>query len=189
VTADNAGRLLLLRHAESRFDAATGDAERGLSTTGLRQAQALVAALSAARPDRLFTSPYRRARDTLQPTAAALRLPVTVEPALRECEFQRTSGERWPAPIARAWAQRATAAVGFEPALQCQRRVVDCLQRLLSDHPQLCLLVASHGNAIALALNYIDATFDFTSWQRMPMPALFEVDFAARVYRGIDLGI
>jgi 2,3-bisphosphoglycerate-dependent phosphoglycerate mutase len=182
-------RLLLLRHAESRFDANTSDAGRGLSERGLRQAQALVTPLRAVRPQRLFASPYRRARDTLEPTAAALHLPVAIEPALRECEFHRAAGERWPAPIERAWAQRDVTVAGCESAAHCQRRVIECLRRLLSEHPQHCLLIASHGNAIALTLNFVDSAFDFAAWKAMPMPALFEVDLAARVYRGIDLGL
>jgi 2,3-bisphosphoglycerate-dependent phosphoglycerate mutase len=183
----DAARLLLLRHAASDFDATLSDAERGLSELGVEQADALVAQLLALQPDRLFASPYRRARDTVLPLANALGLAVTIDPALKECAFQRHVGEAWPAPIRRAWSAPAVGIGGGEAASLCQRRVIDCLTRLRREHPGQCLLVASHGNAIALALNYLDPAFDFDCWQRMPMPALFEVDIAGRAFRSIAL--
>lgn len=183
----DAARLLLLRHAASDFDAALSDAERGLSELGVQQADAIVAPLLALQPDRLFASPYRRAHDTVLPVARALGLAMTIEPALKECAFRCDPGEAWPAPIRRAWSAPAVGIGGGEAASVCQRRVIDCLTRLRAEHPGQCLLVASHGNAIALALNYLDPAFDFDCWQRMPMPALFEVDIAGRAFRSIAL--
>ena len=93
----------------------------------------------------------------------------------------------WPAPIVRAWHAPATAAPGCESAQDCQRRVVNAIDALVRHTDRQCAIVASHGNAIALALNYLDAAFGVESWRAMPMPALFDVDWPRKRYRAIPL--
>ena len=53
------------------------DAHRPLTGRGRQQAEGLVASLREAGPARLLTSPYARCRQTLEPLAQQLALPVT----------------------------------------------------------------------------------------------------------------
>jgi 2,3-bisphosphoglycerate-dependent phosphoglycerate mutase len=179
--------LLLLRHAESRPDHALPEADWPLSERGRRQAQQLIDALSAQHPDHLFASPYRRARDTIAPYAAMSGLPVTLEPALAECRFRSGYASDWPAPIARAWADRTYAGEGCESADACQTRIVAFVDSLVRRHAGRRPLLCSHGNSIGLLLNAIDPAFGFAQWQAMTTPALYEVDLKARDFRAIPL--
>jgi len=179
--------LLLLRHAESRPDHALTEADWPLSERGREQAQRLRDALAAQRPEHLFSSPYRRARDTIAPYAAMAGLTVTVEPAFAECTFRNGYVADWPAPIARAWADRAYTADGCESADACQTRVVAGVEAVVRRHTGRRLLLCSHGNAIGLLLNAIDPAFGFTQWRAMTTPALYEVDLTARDFRAIPL--
>src|SRR5215218_2798151 len=69
-------RVLLLRHAETsapdRFHGAESDI--GLGPTGQLQAEAAAQALRALRPDALYCSAMRRARETAEPIARACGL-------------------------------------------------------------------------------------------------------------------
>lgn len=65
-------RLRLIRHGEAARDAGE-DADPGLSLEGVRQAFALPAAIPDA-PERLVSSPMRRARETAVPLANAFAL-------------------------------------------------------------------------------------------------------------------
>lgn len=78
--------LLLIRHADagSRRDWQGEDLDRVLSKKGRRQAEALIPVVEKYAPVRLLASPYRRCRETLQPAAAALDLPVEVFDDLSE---------------------------------------------------------------------------------------------------------
>ena len=64
-------RLWLVRHAQSAPDKSRPEPEWPLSEVGRRQAEALVPVLKAIGVNRLASSPYRRAIDTLGPFAAA----------------------------------------------------------------------------------------------------------------------
>jgi broad specificity phosphatase PhoE len=87
--------LILLRHGESAFNAAfnasrtdPGIVDAPLTAAGTGQAHAAAAQLetlsATRRLTRIVTSPYARALATAEIAAARLRLPVTVEPLVRE---------------------------------------------------------------------------------------------------------
>ena len=73
--------LWLLRHAAAEDRARSGrDADRPLTDEGRRQARSAGEALRRLEPDvdRVWTSPYRRARETAEAAAAALGLEKTL---------------------------------------------------------------------------------------------------------------
>jgi broad specificity phosphatase PhoE len=78
--------LLLVRHGHAgRRSAFKGDDRlRPLSKRGAAQAVVLVPILSRYRPQRILSSPYLRCRETVEPTAEALSLPVETLDELAE---------------------------------------------------------------------------------------------------------
>ena len=70
--------LYIVRHGEPIYGPDT------LTELGRRQAEALVRRFERSGLDRIFSSPMGRARETAQPTADALDLPVKIEPWMRE---------------------------------------------------------------------------------------------------------
>jgi phosphohistidine phosphatase SixA len=78
--------VFLVRHAKagsrSGFDGP--DDLRPLIKAGRRQAEALVDVLQSATVTRIVSSPYVRCRQTVEPLAESLRLPVDLADALAE---------------------------------------------------------------------------------------------------------
>lgn len=82
--------LYLLRHGSAEAAAGRPDRERALTPEGIRQIQAQAACLRRAglRLDRIYTSPYLRARQTAELVGAELGLTVDVAPVLQcGCAF------------------------------------------------------------------------------------------------------
>ena len=50
---------------------------------------------------------------------------------------------------------------------------------LTSTMPRKTLLVSSHGNAIALFLNYLQPSFGYDDWAAMKNPDLFRIEASA----------
>jgi phosphohistidine phosphatase SixA len=78
--------LYLVRHgkAGSRHDFRGDDRMRPLSPAGYRQAEALVDPLTAGGVKSLISSPFLRCIETLQPTAQAIGVAVSIDGRLAE---------------------------------------------------------------------------------------------------------
>ncbi|MEX2642436.1 MAG: histidine phosphatase family protein [Acetobacterales bacterium] len=104
--------MILVRHCQSEFNAAfsrtrvdPGIADPGLTREGRMQAAGLGQSLAGKGIDRIVTSPYRRALQTAGTIAAALEVPVEINPLVREraafvCDIGTPASELardWPA--------------------------------------------------------------------------------------------
>ena len=78
--------LIILRHASAtpRADYVGEDGKRPLLPEGKKQANELIRLLSAYGPKRVFTSPWRRCRDTISPYARAHRYKIIERGELSE---------------------------------------------------------------------------------------------------------
>jgi phosphohistidine phosphatase SixA len=95
--------IYLVRHAKagSRRDWSADDDLRPLSPVGHRQAERIVDALEHVGATRIISSPFVRCRQTLDPLAQRLRLPLELSDALAEGVsltdtlrfFEKVSGE------------------------------------------------------------------------------------------------
>ena len=85
--------LLLVRHARAgeRSEWQGDDRERPLDRTGIAQAQELVALLESLPVTAVYSSPYRRCVETVEPLASSRTLPIELRDELGE-EQQATAG-------------------------------------------------------------------------------------------------
>ena len=105
VKREDAMTIYLVRHAKagSRRDWSADDDLRPLSPVGHRQAERIADALADVGATRIVSSPFVRCRQTLDPLAQRLRLPLELSDALAEgaslTDTLRLS-RRWPAETA-----------------------------------------------------------------------------------------
>jgi 2,3-bisphosphoglycerate-dependent phosphoglycerate mutase len=172
--------VVLVRHALSVPRVADGPDELGrpLAPEGERQAVELVGTLAEPRPVAIWSSPYRRAVQTIEPTARALDLTVHTDPELREWDDGLPYTDDWEPHYARSWADPSYARPGGESLNQLTTRAVGALRALAGAHAGRRVLVAGHGTFIARALAGFGERVDPAFWQRMPMPAVFRLRFA-----------
>src|SRR3954465_9723042 len=83
--------MILLRHGQSEFNLHFGATRRDpgiidprLTELGHRQAEEAAQQLMGQGIRRIIASPYTRTLQTARPIAAALALPVTIDPIVRE---------------------------------------------------------------------------------------------------------
>jgi len=172
-------RVLLIRHAESQPDAGLAEPDWPLNSTGQQQSKALAGTLQAQGVEVVYSSPYRRAVDTVRPLAAAAGLPISIEDDLRERKLTDGFRADWKTLVEKAWADWSFALPGCESGLDCQARVRACVDRLARENSGRTIALASHGNAIALYLSSLDETFGFKGWKSMKNPDIFLVNYAA----------
>ncbi|HEY8506088.1 MAG TPA: histidine phosphatase family protein [Gemmataceae bacterium] len=148
-------RVWLMRHAETANPAVFHGAESdvGLSTHGLRQAEAAAEHFARLGPDAVVSSAMRRARDTALPIARACGLELEIEPALHERRVGALSGSPlvgaagiWPETL-RRWTAGETgyAPPGAESFDDIRARVLPAWERVVARHAGRSVLVVAHG--------------------------------------------
>ncbi len=105
----------------------------------------------------VFSSPQIRC----QQTAAAIGLPVVVQPALNEIDFGAWTGRRFDDleadPVWRHWNRDRDygQAPDGESAEAAQARAVACVLTLGREHPGGCLVLVTHGDIIKSVLCHV----------------------------------
>ena len=178
--------FILIRHAESPW---SDDDNRPLSAAGLMAAESLPERLAAYPIDAIYSSPYRRSMQTVVPLARRRGLDIREVLELRE----RTLGAYRCASFAEAmeasWSDFDLIHPGGESSRVAQARVRDLIEQLAHRHQSQTVVLATHGNLLALLLNAFDRRVDFDFWKSLAFPDAFELQWlpsGAGVFRRID---
>ena len=167
--------VLLVRHAE-----ATGPLEddtRGLSDAGRVAAAELADELEPYHLSAIYSSPYTRAIQTVEPIARRRGLRILELVDMRERRLASGVVEDWRAELARSYDDPDYAPSGGETGREAQRRAMATLDLLRVRHPDGGrVLVASHGNLISLILRALEPDVGFDFHQAMPNPAIYHLE-------------
>lgn len=159
-------RLLLLRHGQTEMSAQRRYSGRGdpeLTALGLSQAAAVAAAIKTVEDAgdvvAALSSPLRRARQTAEPVAAALGVPVEPHEALLETDFGEWDGltfaearERHPDLHGRWLGDDTVPAPGGESFADVGLRVAALREQLVATYAGQTVLLVSHVTPIKMLL-------------------------------------
>ena len=167
-------RLLLIRHCES----AGQQPGAALTEAGARAAEILARFLSRFPVDRLATSPFLRARQTIAPFAAAAGLPVHADRRLVEQRLAAGPVEHWRDAVRASCRDPDFRLPGGESVRDVLDRGWPALTELLGGRHRLPVAV-THGKFLSVILNSLDAGFGYEAWQALSNPDVFALVDAA----------
>lgn len=168
--------ILLVRHAESDPSSGTDDV-RGLTVAGRDAAEELADELEPYHVSAVYSSPYPRSIQTVEPTARRRGLPVLELVDMRERLLSPSPVDDWLGELSRSFDDPDYAVAGGETSRAAQRRALAVLDLLRVRHPDGGrLVVGSHGNLIALILRALEPAVGFDFHQAMPNPALYHLE-------------
>lgn len=172
--------MILVRHAEPAAPgtAGYGEDDRPLTADGFAAAERLSEALGPEAPAAIYSSPYLRARQTVEPLARSRGLVIEEIADLRERLLSADPLPNWREELSRSWSDFGYAAPGGESGAAAQTRALAVLEQIRRRHRTGTVVVASHGNLIALALNAFVPSIGFDFWAAIPTPAVYRLEFA-----------
>jgi broad specificity phosphatase PhoE len=183
--AVNTVTLHLVRHGETAHNAERRfqHPDTPLSDTGRAQAAAVAEKLAGLDAKVILASDYARAFETANIIATRLRLPVTVEPALRERNFgvlrgqlYADLGEEYVRSVYTGW---DTGIDDGESWADVHARIATLFARLRASPPARELILVTHGGALNVALHCLSgAPVDAFVLQRLENCALRTVELA-----------
>lgn len=162
-------KLILVRHGESSGNRdrifATSPHDLPLTELGYRQANEAAKRIGELfRPELIVTSAYLRASETARIMAGVLRLPLELEPELREREIGSHRGRSYDSFLTEAdydpqhpWAWKPQGGESFEDV---RARVAPILDRLAELHPDREVVVVSHGGVMTALWAHIAGSWD-----------------------------
>ena len=160
--------LILVRHCR-----ATGQEPHApLTDTGRQQSQFLYTFLSVYPIDRITTSQYLRAQQSIQPFATISDLPIHVDPRLNERILSAEPIENWQEVIRDSFDDHDLRAPGGESAREVLGRAWAVLDEILAENYRLPIVV-THGNLMALVLHSLDPSFGFERWKSLSNPDVY----------------
>lgn len=122
--------------------------ERPLSDLGRRQADALADALAGERVDSLYSSPALRSRQTLEPLAGRLGLPIVVVDGIGD-------DETWRPPA--GWKPDRD---GIAVAPYAAGRAMAALWDMQMEHEDGRIVACSHGHVIPALVSFLIAAHE-----------------------------
>jgi len=165
--------IYLVRHAESVYDPNIPEQERILSSEGEKQAKDLIKKLEPLNIEKIYSSPAKRAVDTIAPFAKTVNLEIELIPEFRECTMPPCkSFEEWKRFVKKSWEDFHFKPEGWESNLECQARVCKKIEELGIKDSGKNIIINSHGRVISLFLNKINNSWGFDQWEKLPMPAV-----------------
>jgi broad specificity phosphatase PhoE len=135
--------LLLVRHGETDWNAdgrLQGQTDRPLTDYGRRQSTQLAAKLADEKLEAIYASDLARARETAEIVAERLRLPVMLDPDLREKDWGTWEGL--------TAVERDRVEFVGESTEAHQERTMRALRRIAEHHPGGRILVVTHGGSM-----------------------------------------
>jgi 2,3-bisphosphoglycerate-dependent phosphoglycerate mutase len=175
--------IYLVRHAHAVW---RDDDGRPLSIAGVRAAH-LVADRLALRPIvAVYTSPSRRSVETVERLASRLGIRPAVVPNLRERELPTVPPAEFEALVRQAWRSPDEPPGGGESNVQAQVRGLAVVQTVLTRHAGRQVVLATHGNLLALVLNALDPKCGYEFWRQLSFPDIYQVVFDGSELRGVE---
>lgn len=170
--------IYLVRHAEPDFSV-HDDASRPLTKKGLEDAGRVQAFFSCIPVHAFYSSPYKRAVDTIQGAAEAKGKKIALDPDFRERAVSKEWIDDFDAFARRQWTDFDFRLPHGESLRETEARNIRALSNILERHEGETALVGSHGTAISTILHHYDPSFgydDFKSIQSV-MPFIVLMTF------------
>jgi 2,3-bisphosphoglycerate-dependent phosphoglycerate mutase len=94
--------------------------------------------------------------------------------------------DRFDALVQRAWSSPDKAPHGGESNVQAQDRGVAVVRSIVLRHVGSQVVLATHGNLLALVLNALDPTFGYEFWRQLSFPDIYQLVFTSTELRSVE---
>ncbi|PWU68698.1 histidine phosphatase family protein [Gracilibacillus dipsosauri] len=166
-------RILLIRHCH----AVGQHKDSPLSKQGNLQAYELANLLeNLSFPiDRIITSPFLRAKETIKPFANRTGLPIECDERLKERLLSEQPIDDWMDVLEESFHNDQFKLPGGESSRDAYERADQLLTDCLNNDDFENTIIVTHGNLLALMLKKFQIEFGFHEWKTLTNPDVFFV--------------
>lgn len=162
--------LYIARHAKAEGQ----EPEATLTSDGRAEAVRLAQAFATSGIDRIVTSTFRRAIESIEPLARHLGLPVETDERLNEANLSGINYPDWPLKLAATFDDDDLSYEGGESSRVATLRAKAAIESVL-ESPTRTPVVVTHGRLMTLLLRSYDRRFGFATWRDLSCPDLYKI--------------
>ena len=167
--------IYFVRHAHSIY--APNEYGRPLSKQGLLDAKKVTNILKREKINQVYSSPYKRALQTVEGIANTREKEIIIVDDLKERILAKAPVDDFSKAIKKVWYEEDFSWDGGESNRIAQARGVDTLLQILNEHKGEQIVIGTHGNIMVLMMNYFDHQYGFEFWKRLTMPDIYRLSF------------
>jgi 2,3-bisphosphoglycerate-dependent phosphoglycerate mutase len=165
--------LYIVRHCK----AAGQHPDAPLTSDGLAQAVQLADRLAELPIQRIISSPFARAAQSIAPLAQRLGLPIASDARLAERVLSTADLPDWTAALQASFDDLDRCFEGGESSRAAMQRAV-AVANECALHAANATVLVTHGNLMTLLLKHFDPRIGFAEWQRLTNPDVYRVVLA-----------
>ena len=167
--------LYLVRHAHSIYT--SDEWKRPLSARGFRDARHVTKLLQYQKMDHIISSPYQRAIQTIQGVADYYDKRIEIINEFKERRLAENAVTDFQAAITKLWNDWQFSWEGGESNAFAQQRSIRATYHILEKYSGKNIVIGTHGNIMALIMNYFDPRYDYYFWESLQMPDVYRLIF------------
>ncbi|HDR4419565.1 TPA: histidine phosphatase family protein [Bacillus cereus] len=181
--------IYMVRHGESpKLEG--NERTRGLTEKGSLDAHRVTDILKTEGIDTFISSPYKRAKLTIEKAADFYEKEIVVYENLKECMFSNedqviSDKEVYPL-VNKMFANQDFTLTEGESYKDCQRRVVKVLKEILMDFQGQKIVIGTHGLVMTLMMNYFDNQYGFEFLMQTSKPDIYKLEFKDEQFMDVE---
>lgn len=168
-------KLIMVRHANVIYT--PDDNARELSEEGKMQRKDVLDTLKKENVDIIYSSPYKRAIDTIKLYANHRNMDIHIVDDLRERKVSDVHIEDFVSFSTNQWQDFNHKLNGGESLNEVKNRGIKAIEDIINKHKGKDIVVGTHGTFLGVLLNYYDDKFGFDDWKALKMPSMFTITY------------
>lgn len=171
----NKTELIMVRHAKVNYT--PEDKERALSKEGEEQRKDVFKILKDKHIDKIYSSPFKRAIDTIKPYADYKGMEINIVDDLRERKVSDVFIDDFETFSTNQWNDFDYKIEKGESLREVQQRGLRAIEEILKENRGKTLVVGTHGTFLGVLLNHYENKCDFNFWKKLKMPAIITITY------------
>ncbi len=164
--------IYLVRHCK-----AIGQEPRApLTDEGIQQSKRLAEFFEEMSIQRIYSSPYIRAYDTVKPLSNILNIIINTDERLIERVLSTNELDDWLNKLHETYINIDLKYEGGESSREAMSRGVSVINEILSK-AESNVVIVTHGALMSLILRYYNNDFGFEEWKKLSNPDVYRLEF------------
>lgn len=167
--------VYFVRHAHSMYT--PDELVRPLSERGFNDANIVTALLKNEAIDAVYSSPYKRAIQTVGGIAKYIGKEIKIIDDFKERILAEKPVEDFTEAITQVWEDYEFSWSGGESNKVAQKRGVNATLKVLESNKGKNVAIGTHGNIMVLIMNSFNSKYGFEFWNQLELPDIYKLSF------------